>query len=95
LDGYPAADDLGQDLFRGRGPNEGLAYGVVRVEVFLDLCDEVGYRAEHTAAQGLVGQFPEPPLHQIQPGRRGRGEVQVEPWMLFQPGPHLRMFMVA
>ena len=36
--------DLGQDLLRGGGPDEGDAFGVVRVEVFLDLGDEIGVR---------------------------------------------------
>src|SRR5680860_1675814 len=48
---------------------------------------------ERTAPQGLVRQFPEPPLHQVQPGR-GRGcEMQVEPRMFLQPGPDVGMFM--
>ena len=33
------------------------------------------------AAQRFVGEFPEPAFDQVQPGRGGRGEVQVEPWM--------------
>jgi len=42
FEGDPAAGGLGQDLFGGGGPDEGAALGVVRVEVFLDLGDEVG-----------------------------------------------------
>jgi hypothetical protein len=34
--GHPAAGDLGHDLFGGAGPDEGGAFVVVGVEIFLD-----------------------------------------------------------
>ena len=62
-----SAGYLGQDLIGGGSPHEGRAFGVVRVEVSLDLGDQVGDGMEHPAAQSLVGQFSEPPLDQVQP----------------------------
>ena len=67
FEGDASACHLGQDLLRGGGPDEGGAFGVVRVEVFLDLGDEVGDGEEHSTAQGFIGEFPEKPLDQIQP----------------------------
>jgi hypothetical protein len=32
-------------------------------------------------------------LDQVQPGSRGRGEVQLDPGMALQPGPHHRMLV--
>ncbi len=42
------------------------------------------------AAEFTVGQLGEPPLDQVEPGRAGRGEVQMEPGMSDQPGLDLR-----
>ena len=66
--GDSPAGDLGPDLFGGCGPDEGCAFGVVGVEVFLDLCDEVGDGVEHTATKGFVGELPEPSFDEIEPG---------------------------
>ena len=55
-------------------------------DVVLDRGDEVGDGVEDAAADRFVGQLPEPALDQVEPGRGGRGEVQVEPGMLGQPG---------
>lgn len=55
-------------------------------EVGIDCCDEVGHGAESPAAQGLVGQLPEPAFDEVQSGAGGRGEVQVEPGVLGRPG---------
>ena len=56
------------------------------VEVVLDRGDQVGDAVEDAAAERLVGELAEPALDQVQPRRRGRGEVQVEPRVLGQPG---------
>src|ERR1700712_2348248 len=52
--------------------------------------DQVGDGMEHVAPQSLVGQFPEPPFDEVEPGRGSRGEMQVEPGICFQPGPSRR-----
>ena len=41
----------------------------------------------HAASQLLCGQLGEPALNEFEPGRVGRGEVDVEPRPLGEPGP--------
>ena len=55
------------------------------VDVFLDRGDEVGHGVEDAAPQRFVGQFPEPAFDQVEPRRRCRGEVEVEPRVFVQP----------
>jgi hypothetical protein len=57
----------------------------VGVDVFLDRGDEVGHGVEDAAPQRFVGQFPEPAFDEVEPRRRCRGEVQVEPGVFVQP----------
>ena len=53
FEGDASAGDVGQDLVGGGGPDERDAFGVVRVQVSLDLGDKVGDGAELSAAQVL------------------------------------------
>ena len=73
----------------------GFGVVVVGVDVFLDRGDELGHRAEHAAPQRFVGQFPEPAFDQVEPRRRGRGEVEVEPRVFVQPRPDVFVLLVA
>jgi hypothetical protein len=41
---------------------------------------------EDAASQCFVGQFPEPAFNEVEPRRRGWGEVQVEPGVFVEPG---------
>jgi hypothetical protein len=50
-----------------------------------DVGFEFGHRAVGGAAEFAVGQLGEPPFDQVESGRAGRGEVQVEPGMADQP----------
>ena len=77
-----AAADFGQNGLCGGGPNEGFGLVVVDLHVLLDSGDQVRYGVEGPSSDGLVGQLAEPSLDQVQPGRGGRGEVQVEPGCL-------------
>lgn len=43
---------------------------------------------EAAFADDIVGELPEEPLNQVEPGGAGRGEVDVNPGVLFQPGAH-------
>jgi hypothetical protein len=65
FEGDPAAADLGQDLVGGRGPDERSRITVARVQVALDLGDQVGYGMEYATSQCLVGELPEPTLDQL------------------------------
>ncbi len=77
--------DLGQDLFGGGGPDEGLGVGVVGGQVGLDCGDQVGDGLEDAAADCFVVEFAEPAFDHVQPGARGRGEVQVKARVFGQP----------
>ena len=65
------------------------------VEIGLDLGDEVGDGMEHATAECFVGQFPKPPLDQVQPGRARGGEMQVETRMRVQPDLNILVFVCA
>lgn len=77
------------------GPDQGSGVVVVSGEVVLDRGDQVWHGVEHAAAQGFVGEHSEPAFDQVQPGARGRGEVEVDPGMAGQPGGHLGVFVVC
>jgi hypothetical protein len=47
----------------------------------------------HAAAEELVGEVAEPAFDLVDPGRAGRGEVQVEAWTFGQPGVDRRGFV--
>ena len=48
-------------------------------EVLFDLVDQVRCGMERSAAQGLVREFPEPALDEVEPRGRSGGEMQLEP----------------
>jgi hypothetical protein len=50
----------------------------VIVEVVVDGADQRGHVVEADAANASVGKLVEPALDEIQPGVRGRDEVQME-----------------
>ena len=45
------------------------------------------------AAQPLVGEQSEPSFDLVEPGRVGRGEVQVESWVAVEPAGDCRRFV--
>ncbi len=52
----------------------------------MDNFDQIRHAFENTSTDTFVGNFAEPALNEIQP-RTGRGdEMQMEPWMSFEPG---------
>ena len=71
--------DLGEDVGGSGGPDEGLGVPVVLGEVAMDGDLQVGNALEDTAADALAGDLGEEALDEIEPGRRGWSEVQVEP----------------
>src|SRR5881394_4352583 len=82
-------------LVGGLGPCEGVAAVVPPVDEGLDGGDEVLDRGEAAAADGLPGDDREEDLNEIQP-RPGRGrEVQGDPGVPGQPGPHVGMVVRA
>ena len=80
--------DLFEDLARGLGPDEGLGIGIVVLQVFNDCILELGDALEGAAADAFSGDLGEEPLNHVEPGRRGRREVQLEARMQFDPALH-------
>ena len=82
--------DACQDLVGGLGPDEGGATVVVRRDELVNGGCEGADAPMHAASQLLRGQLGEPALNEVEPGRVGRGEVDVEPRPLGEPGPDER-----
>lgn len=55
--------------------------------------DQLAGAVEDTTTNALSGDFPEPSFDEIEPGRRRGNEVEVETWVLLEPGLHLGMFV--
>src|SRR6478609_8894560 len=68
VEGFAASGDLLDDVLRGGFPDERFGVAVPVFGPDRDRLGEVVNRGEHPAAQAFVGQFLEPPLHQIEPG---------------------------
>src|SRR3972149_2674177 len=77
--------DLHQNGLRRCCPDEGLGKFVVLSNVLIDGGDQFGNASEGTATDTLVRQFSKQTLHQIEPGRTGRCEMEMESRMSFQP----------
>jgi len=52
---------------------------------FVDSGLKVRDAVKHAATNPLLGDFPKPTFHQVQPGSTRRGEVQLETWPFIQP----------
>ena len=83
-DGFTMSDLLQDriDLFR---PDERFGILVVDLDEIFDRGDEFRDTAENPATNAFARDLSEPSLHQVQPGRTGRREMEVETGMLFQP----------
>lgn len=71
------ADDLGEDVVGFGGPYERLGILVMQGDVFLDSGDQLGDAAKHPVAQALGRDVAKEALDHVEPGRRGRGEMQM------------------
>src|SRR5881227_3239065 len=76
-------------LVGGLGPGEGVTAAVPAVDEGLDGGDEVLDRGEAAAADGLPGDDREEDLHEIEPRPGRRREMQGDPGVPGQPGPHV------
>ncbi len=75
-----------QDLLGGFLPDKGFRVVVPGPDPVADLLFQGLHALVDTTADELVGEEPEPPLDLVEPGRAGRGEVQVDTGMPSQPG---------
>src|SRR3972149_10105079 len=69
--------EFGEDGIRGGGPGERPGVGVVVMNEAFDMGHQFPDTAEGSAADRFLGDDVEPDFHLIEPGRIGRGEVQV------------------
>jgi len=77
---------VADDLVGVFGPGERVGVFVPAVDVGPDGGLEVLDGVEGAAADRLAGDDPEEDLHHVQPAAAGRGEVQLDPGVLGQPG---------
>ena len=70
-------------------PDEGFGVGIVGVDVVTDRSFEFSDAGVRAALDPLFTDLPKEPLHQVEPGRRGRGEVHVVARPLRKPCAHL------
>jgi hypothetical protein len=80
--------DTGQDLVGGLDPAKGLGLGIVALDEEADVALEIGHGSVGTAPDLLFGQQGEPTLDLVDPGRGGRGKVDVIVGPLSQPVPN-------
>src|SRR6185312_16162953 len=76
-EGVASALDFGDDVVGGGLPDEGLGVAVPMLGPGGDRRGEIGDTAEGSTAQAFVGEFLEPAFDEVQPGTRGRREMQV------------------
>src|SRR5262245_46639553 len=77
---------LGWDPGRGLGPGEGCGVMVVVGDVAVDRSLEVDDRAKAAALEPAAGERREEGLDGVQPGARGRREVEGPARITGQPG---------
>ncbi len=71
---FPTVDFFDDGTGGGR-PDEGCGVGVVLFEVVVDGHLQVDDGVEYAATDALSGDLGEEPLDQVEPGRRGRREM--------------------
>src|SRR6266700_2197376 len=87
---YREVVELGHDRLGGFGPDEGFGADIVLSEISIDGGLQVGDRTEDAAADALPGHFGKEVLDGVEPGGRGRCEVEGPARMARQPGQHPR-----
>ena len=80
----------GDDHIGVGGPDEGFGLGVVLGEVAVDGGLKIDQRMEHAALEPALGEPGEEGLDRVEPGGRGRGEVEGPARMARQLGQHPR-----
>ena len=95
LESIASLFNLCEDVLGRCGPDEGLGAFVMFGEVFVDRDLQVREAFEDAAPDALAGDLGEEALDHVQPGRRGRGEMEMEAWMPLQPGDDLGMLVGA
>src|SRR6202034_4316928 len=85
--------DSRDDLIGFGGPDKGSGLIVGLAEEAVDRGLELDDRAEGAAFEPTPGQLGEEALHGVEPGGRGRGEMEDEPRMPTEPGANFGMLV--
>ena len=85
FEGLSRPGDFCEDLFGRFGPDKGVGVGIVMFQVVVNGGFELGHGGEDATTDALLSDQPEEALDLIEPGGRGRGEVQVKAGVLGQP----------
>ena len=85
--------EFGHNGLGGLGPDERFGAGIVVGEISIDGGLQVGDRAEDAAADALPGHLREKVLDGVEPGGRGRREMEGPTRVTRQPSQHLGMFV--
>ena len=90
-----SSHDFFDDCIRVSGPDEGLGVVIGIGEVAVNGGLEINDTLEHASLEPLLGQFGEKTFDGIEPGRRCRGEVEMEPLMPWSQARTLGCLCVA
>lgn len=88
-----AFPDFGEDLVDGSRPDERARFVVPVFDIPRDGVNEFFHAADREALQLALAQLAEEALDQIEPGGRGRQEVEMDARMPVQPRLHLRVLV--
>ena len=88
----PSANEIPNGV-DGFGPDKRFGAGIMFGEIGIDGGLQVGDRVEDAAADALPGHRRKQVLDGVEPGGRGRGEMEGRARMTRQPGQHSGMFM--
>lgn len=89
---FPAFDS-GEDALWIGGPYEGFGIGVCLGDEAVDGDLQVNDGSEHASLEATAREFGEEVFDRIEPGCRGRGEVERPAGMPSQPLAYLRMLV--
>ena len=87
------AFNCGDDVIWVFGPDEGFGLSIVLGEEAVDGGLKVNKGAERSPFEPPLREFCEEPLHGIEPGARGWGEVEDPARMPLKPSQHFRVFV--
>jgi integrase len=94
-DSLTISRNTGEDLVGGFVPDKGPGSLIADRQVLTNRRLERPRAAMRAAFDLLLRERREPPLHEVEPGRAGGGEVHVKPRMPSEPAPHLGRFVRA
>src|SRR4029077_15259673 len=82
-----------QNAFGVCRPAVGFGMEIVMIQKAEDVGDQSPDAAKAARPDDLGGDFAKEAFHQIEPGRRGRDEMDVETGMTFEPSVNLGVFV--